>query len=616
MPLPKQQYIGILGTPLVGGKVYTYAAGTTNPKPTYTDAAGTVPHQNPIVLNTRGEPPTAIFWSGNYRVDVRDALGNLVYSVDNYNTDPAGLGTILTRLASLVGAALIGYSNGGNPVTVEHALDVLYFGIHNVLDLKFAGGADATGATDSTPAWQACADYTATHGGKMFIPYGSYAIDMVQLKDFVYNATLEIDGALIFPNATQARAGVFDIVNCVDFNFLGSCHIIGNDNANYDMAVCVRAQTGTAQATSRVNIYNVTARNLKIGFGIGRFDIDYQCSEINFYGCSTFKCPGAVYCAGSQSGASFINCNLVSENNAAFPGIPNRVLWMEGGFISILGGEVVKAENMEGPAILLNPSSSATYGNPYGILRITGTHIETQSQLIAVVNSRGLAAPDSRSANIALLNCGGYVSGNSAAQDFIYIGDASYVGALSVKLCNFYSDTPRTGYNISSASAGARISCDEQSFGRNFKHWFGGVYGGIFAHPMMPIVSASGIGGAVAAGEQLCKFTNIRTTDQFARHGIWYGDGAWRVLNGIKSIHIEVNLVGGNGAVGAGDFYVKKNGVIAAFGRYMNGFAHLSATLRDLVDGDVITTYIAGTTANTFDGAAYQQIEISGSTSA
>jgi hypothetical protein len=37
MPLPKQQFLSAVGTPLVGGKVYTYAAGTNNPKPTYTE---------------------------------------------------------------------------------------------------------------------------------------------------------------------------------------------------------------------------------------------------------------------------------------------------------------------------------------------------------------------------------------------------------------------------------------------------------------------------------------------------------------------------------------------------------------------------------------------------
>ena len=35
---------------LSGGKIYTYAAGTTTPQATYTSASGATPHANPIIL--------------------------------------------------------------------------------------------------------------------------------------------------------------------------------------------------------------------------------------------------------------------------------------------------------------------------------------------------------------------------------------------------------------------------------------------------------------------------------------------------------------------------------------------------------------------------------------
>lgn len=43
------------GDPLIGGKLYTYQAGTSTPAAAYHDAAATMPHQNPIVLDDRGE---------------------------------------------------------------------------------------------------------------------------------------------------------------------------------------------------------------------------------------------------------------------------------------------------------------------------------------------------------------------------------------------------------------------------------------------------------------------------------------------------------------------------------------------------------------------------------
>ena len=55
MPQGKQQYFTANGIPLVGGKVYTYSAGTTTPLATYTDAGGSTPNANPVVLDSRGE---------------------------------------------------------------------------------------------------------------------------------------------------------------------------------------------------------------------------------------------------------------------------------------------------------------------------------------------------------------------------------------------------------------------------------------------------------------------------------------------------------------------------------------------------------------------------------
>ena len=51
------QFFDNNGDPLTGGKLYTYAAGTTTPQATYTSAAGSVFHTNPIVLDAAGRVP-------------------------------------------------------------------------------------------------------------------------------------------------------------------------------------------------------------------------------------------------------------------------------------------------------------------------------------------------------------------------------------------------------------------------------------------------------------------------------------------------------------------------------------------------------------------------------
>jgi hypothetical protein len=72
-----------LGFPLVGGKLFTYAAGTTTPQATYTDSTQTTQNTNPIVLNFRGE---AFVWLNpllSYKFVLQDFFGNLIWTVDN-----------------------------------------------------------------------------------------------------------------------------------------------------------------------------------------------------------------------------------------------------------------------------------------------------------------------------------------------------------------------------------------------------------------------------------------------------------------------------------------------------------------------------------------------------
>lgn len=49
------------GNALNGGLLFTYAAGSTTKQTTYQDSAANTQHSNPIVLNSRGEPPAAIW---------------------------------------------------------------------------------------------------------------------------------------------------------------------------------------------------------------------------------------------------------------------------------------------------------------------------------------------------------------------------------------------------------------------------------------------------------------------------------------------------------------------------------------------------------------------------
>ena len=82
-PTPKQQIYGSDGNPLVGGKIYTYSAGTTTPLATYTDAGGLTANTNPIILNSLGQADIWLTTLTSYKFSVYTSANVLLYTVDN-----------------------------------------------------------------------------------------------------------------------------------------------------------------------------------------------------------------------------------------------------------------------------------------------------------------------------------------------------------------------------------------------------------------------------------------------------------------------------------------------------------------------------------------------------
>lgn len=75
------QFFTAAGVPLVGGKLFTYASGTTVPAATYTSSTGITANTNPVILDSRGE---ASVWFGpsKYSLVLKDADDNLIWTAD------------------------------------------------------------------------------------------------------------------------------------------------------------------------------------------------------------------------------------------------------------------------------------------------------------------------------------------------------------------------------------------------------------------------------------------------------------------------------------------------------------------------------------------------------
>ena len=139
MPTPRARSFTDAGVPAASYLLYTYAAGTTTPKAAFTDAAGLVPHPNPIVLDAKGE--AVIYYDGNYKLELKTPLGVTVtgYPVDNFQT-PLMIGSLLASGTS----AQIGHPGG----TVASKLAELV-AVDAALSNSITANASSQGAVNS-----------------------------------------------------------------------------------------------------------------------------------------------------------------------------------------------------------------------------------------------------------------------------------------------------------------------------------------------------------------------------------------------------------------------------------------------------------------------------------
>jgi hypothetical protein len=96
------QFFDNNGVILSGGKLYTYAAGTTTPLVSYTTSAGNVARTNPIVLNSAGRiGDGGEIWitAGQYKFVLTTSTDVLVATYDNVS----GIGAASYQIQNFTG---------------------------------------------------------------------------------------------------------------------------------------------------------------------------------------------------------------------------------------------------------------------------------------------------------------------------------------------------------------------------------------------------------------------------------------------------------------------------------------------------------------------------------
>lgn len=261
MPNPKQQFFDNNGLPLVGGLVYTYAAGTTTPKDTYIDEDGTEAQPNPIPLNFRGEPESTIRWNGSYRVEVYDVSGNLVYTVDDYNSDPAGLWGLVVTLLSAVGSTMIGFLQAGIGAVLMTIQAKLRQSVH-IQDF----GAVGDGVANDTAAIQAALN------ASLHVDFGNFNCKVAGVLQLRTGHFLHGKRATLTQTITNTE--IFNFEGLSDVRALGLKCVGMSDYIDSDSSRAVAFYGGT----SGTNNHFSKCHFLNFGYTPVRFKAQTNCS--------------------------------------------------------------------------------------------------------------------------------------------------------------------------------------------------------------------------------------------------------------------------------------------------------------------------------------------------
>lgn len=182
-PLAKQRFVDNNGNPLAGGKLFTYAAGTTTKQNTYTDSSGATPNPNPVILDARGESEVWLDASLIYKFVISpstdsDPPTNPFWTVDEVSVPGQSY-------SKPNGAAQIGLQTTAN-AQVTTLLDFLSREVWIDDYLDAAGKADVRAHTESIACDDAL-DQALTDAAAKFAPIrgnGFYRLQRAHMINF------------------------------------------------------------------------------------------------------------------------------------------------------------------------------------------------------------------------------------------------------------------------------------------------------------------------------------------------------------------------------------------------------------------------------------------------
>lgn len=335
------QFLDNAGNVLTGGKIFTYAAGTTTPQVTYTTNAGNIPHPNPIILDAAGRVATGEIWLTDglvYKFILRDANDVLIATYDNITginsnfvafTNQQEIQTA-TAGQTVFNLANVQYQPGTNSLSVfvdgvnQYGPGAQYAYLETDSDtVTFVNGLHVGAEVKFTTSQLNTSGSTNTAGQISFTGFKNQAGTVQDLANDDGSDWIGFEPAGVSAVARSAQDKMRDTVSVKDFGAVGDG--VTDDTAAIQNAV--NALTNNSCLIFPAGVYKVTAKVLKanltnvsvIGYGAEYFNHTAP-SDLEFTNCSGISVEGLKFNGngGSHSPLTFLNSENVKVYNCLF----------------------------------------------------------------------------------------------------------------------------------------------------------------------------------------------------------------------------------------------------------------------------------------------------------
>ena len=402
-PTPKQQIYGSDGNPLVGGKIYTYAAGTTTPLATYTDAGGLTANTNPIILNSLGQANIWLAPSSSYKFSVYTSADVLLYTVDNI-TAPIDYLSLVTSLASPPPIGSTAPNTGAfttlaattATITTVNATTITATGTITAETLTFEGGGSMTKPSEagiqSLTATVAANALTVTLNPTT-LDFRSTTLTTGVPVSRVMSSAISIvvssGSTLGTVSAVQSRIVVLALDNAGTVE-LAVVNISGGNDLTETGLISTTAEGGSGTADSASVIYSNTART-NVAYRVVGYVESTQATAGTWA-----TTPSTVQGYGGQALASMSSLGYgqtwstqTRTSGTTYYNTTGKPIGVHGYFISTGGSSLQSAVSINGAAAFdfcqINGTAGTVSGTAFLIIPPSASYVFTDTGIASKV---------------------------------------------------------------------------------------------------------------------------------------------------------------------------------------------------------------------------------------